>query len=187
MDLEALHTGVIKLGDYELPCYVLNNEMRVLSQREVVKLISGGRESGNLNNYLDARALQPYLPQKFKSESGRSPLIFRVGTTLAHAIEASDLVDICNAYLRARQAGMLHSSQAKLAEQSEMFIAACAKTGIDAIVDEATGYQHFRKANDLQEKLQAYLQEEYRNWTLTFPRQFFIQLYKLEAKCLLSQ
>ena len=182
MELEALYTGVIKLGEFELPCYVLNNEMRVLSQREVVKLITGGRESGNLNAYLKGRAVQAHLPAKFRDENDREPLIFKVGSTVAHAIQASDVVDICSAYLKARQEGTLQPNQAKIAEQSEMFIAACAKTGIDAIVDEATGFQYFRKANDLQAKFQAYLQDEYREWTLTFPRQFFMQLYKLEGK-----
>lgn len=184
MELEALHTGVIKLGEFELPCYVLNNEMRVLSQREVVKLITGGRESGNLYGYLRARAVQPFLPAKFQENNvnfDRNSLIFKAGSITANGIQASDLVDICNAYLKARLAGELLPQQAKLAEQSEMFIAACAKTGIDAIVDEATGYQHFRKANELQEKFKAYLQDEYREWTLTFPRQVFMQMYKLEG------
>jgi hypothetical protein len=181
MELEALHIGVIKLDVYDIPCYVLNNEMRVLSQREVVKLITGGRESGNLSRYLEARALQPYLPDKLKREAHHNPLVFKVGTTFAHALEASEVVDICNAYLKARQSGTLQPNQAKLAEQAEMFISACAKTGIDAIIDEATGYQYFRKAESLQEKFQAYLQDEYREWTLTFPRQFFMQLYKLEG------
>lgn len=184
MELEAIHTGIIKIGEFELPCYVLNNEMRVLSQREVVKLISGGRESGNLYAYLKARAIQDYLPDKFKASddvSDRNTLIFRAGAISAHGIQASDLVDICNAYLKARQSGILHPSQARLAEQAEMFISACAKTGIDAIVDEVTGYQYFRKANELQEKFKNYLQDEYREWTLTFPRQFFLQLYKLEG------
>ena len=184
MELEAVHTGVIKLGDFELPCYVLNNEMRVLSQREVVKLITGGRESGNLYGYLKARAVQPFLPEKFRTNdetNDRNSLVFKAGTNTAHGIQASDLVDICNAYLKARQAGTLQPQQAKLAEQAEMFISACAKTGIDAIVDEVTGFQYFRKANELQEKFKAYLQEEYREWALTFPRQFFLQLYKLEG------
>jgi hypothetical protein len=185
MELEAVYTGVIKLGEFELPCYVLNNEMRVLSQREVVKLITGGRESGNLYGYLRARAIQPFLPTKFienSEDSERNSLVFKAGTGQpAHGIQASDLVDICNAYLKARSAGTLQPSQAKLAEQAEMFISACAKTGIDAIVDEVTGFQYFRKANELQEKFKAYLQEEYRAWALTFPRQFFLQLYKLEG------
>jgi hypothetical protein len=182
MELEALYTGIIKLGEFELPCYVLNNEKRVLSQSQVVKLITGGRESGDLGRYLTAKGVQTYLPAKLQGDYRANILIFKVGTTQANGIEASDVVDICKAYLTARQNGALQPQQAKLAEQSEIFITACAKTGIDSIIDEATGYQYFRKANDLQEKLSTYLQEGYREWTLTFPRQFFMQLYKLEGK-----
>jgi hypothetical protein len=181
VELEAKYSGVIKLGEFELPCYVLNNETRVLSQKQVVKLITGGRESGNLGRYLDALAIQPHLPAKLQGNYRRNILIFKAGTVVVNGIEAVDVVDICKAYLQARQNGTLHPSQAKLAEQAEIFITACAKTGIDAIIDEATGYQYFRKANELQEKFKTYLQEEYREWTLTFPREFFMQLYKLEG------
>jgi len=180
-ELEALHTGIIKLGEFELPCYVLNNEKRVLAQNKVVQLITGGRESGDLGRYLKAQAIQPLLPPKFQGDHRRNVLVFKAGTNIVFGLEASDVVDICKAYLNARQQGILHPQQAKLAEQAEIFITACAKTGIDAIIDEATGYQYFRKANELQEKIQAYLQQEYREWTLTFPREFFIQLYKLEG------
>lgn len=200
--LESIYNGVIKLGDYEIPCYVLNDEQRVLSQREVVKLITGGRESGDLSRYLSAKSVHPFLPDKFRNtdnslnilpgtqseEIASKPainmsyaLIFNTGTRTVNGVLASDVVDICNAYLKARLAGTLQVNQAKIAEQCEMFVSACAKTGINAIIDEATGYQYYRKANDLQEKFKAYLQEEYREWTLTFPLQFFIQLYKLEG------
>jgi hypothetical protein len=182
MELEALHTGVMTLGEYELPCYVLNNEKRVLAQNKVVTLITGGRESGDLGRYLRAQAIQPLLPAKLQGNYKDNILIFKAGTNMIYGIEGSDIIDICKAYLKARQEGTLSPQQAKLAEQSEMFVMACAKTGIDAIIDEATGYDYFRKAGDLQEKFKAYLQDEYREWTLTFPRQFFNQLYKLEGK-----
>lgn len=201
--LEAPYSGVIKLGEFELPCYVLNDGTRVLSQREVVKLISGGRESGDLGTYLSAKSIQPFLPEKFQqrcnsliisageceakmAQNGpineRNVLIFKMGSSQINGVLASDIVDICNAYLKARLAGALHPQQAKMAEQCEIFISACAKTGIDAIIDEATGYQYYRNAESLQEKFKAYLQDEYREWTLSFPRQFFMQLYRLEHK-----
>lgn len=201
--LEAPYSGIIKLGEFELPCYVLNDGTRVLSQREVVKLISNGRESGSLGQYLSAKSIQPFLPEKFQQKdkllstnvgsnvskvAANSPLnennilIFNAGSNQVNGILSSDIIDICNAYLKARQAGALHPQQAKIAEQCEMFISACAKTGIDAIIDEATGYQYYRNAESLQEKFKAYLQDEYREWTLSFPPQFFMQLYRLEHK-----
>lgn len=66
--LEAPYSGIIKLGEFELPCYVLNDGTRVLSQREVVKLISGGRESGGLGQYLSAKSIQPFCRKNFSKK-----------------------------------------------------------------------------------------------------------------------
>lgn len=112
--LEAPYSGIIKLGEFELPCYVLNDGTRVLSQREVVKLISGGRESGGLGQYLSAKSIQPFLPEKFQQKDNKliinagerpsktvqiSPindsnaLIFNAGSTQINGILASDIID----------------------------------------------------------------------------------------------
>lgn len=172
--IAKIYKGIISLngGEYEIPCYVIDDGEkveRVLSQREVVRLISGGRDSGNLNAYLSAKNIQAILPEKFqqnrnqlKIKAGRQSgkkdaeivsnkanvLIFRVGSTIINGIRSSDVIDICNTYLKARQLGILAPNQSKLAEQSEIFISASAKSGIDAVIDEVTGYQYFRKAED---------------------------------------
>ena len=187
-NLNQIHKGVIKLNgheEYEIQCYVVDNGEKVeryLSQSEVVKLISGGRESGNLQRYLASSALQDTLPKEIREYYNNNILIINTGLYSVNGVRASTVVDICNAYLRARQLGLLKPNQIKLAEQSEIFISALAKTGIDAVIDEATGYQYFRKANDLQAKLDAYIVEGYREWTRTFPREFFMHLYRLEGK-----
>lgn len=114
-----------------------------------------------------AQAIQPHLPAKFQGNYKDNVLIFKAGQSNTFGLEASDVIDICKAYLTARQNGTLHPSQAKLAEQAEMFITACAKTGIDAIVDEATGYQYFRKASDLHLK-KLPLTTDIPNWAVLF-------------------
>jgi hypothetical protein len=211
MDKAAkIYKGIISLngGEYEIPCYVVDDGEkveRVLSQREVVRLISGGRDGGNLNRYLSAKNIQPFLPEHLRGSStglkievGRgsqnntvlstknetNSLIFRVGHVTVNGIRANDVIDICNAYLKARQLQVLQPNQSKLAEQSEMFISASAKTGIDAVVDEATSYQYFRRADELQSKLDSYIQKEYRKWTRTFPKEFFMHLYRLEGQAI---
>lgn len=95
-----------------------------------------------------------------------------MGSTIINGIRSSDVIDICNTYLKARQLGILAPNQSKLAEQSEIFISASAKSGIDAVIDEVTGYQYFRKADELQSKLDTYIQDGYREWTRTFPKEF---------------
>ena len=182
---KQIHKGVIKLGEFELPCYVVVNDdnkaERYVSQSDVVKLISGGRESGNLQRYLSSAALQQTLPPDIVNNYDANLLIINTGLNSVNGVKGSTVIDICNAYLKARQLGLLRPNQVKLAEQSEIFISAAAKTGIDAVIDEATGYQYFRKANDLQAKLDAYIQEGYREWTKAFPREFFMNLYRLEG------
>lgn len=186
-EINQIHKGVIKLDDgkYEILCYVVDNGREVeryLAQTEVVKLISGGRESGNLQRYLASTALQETLPAEIRDRYEDNLLVINAGPYSVNGVKASIVVDICKSYLKARQFGLLKPNQYKLAEQSEMFISALAKTGIDSIIDEATGYQYFRKAGDLQAKLDAYIQEEYREWTKTFPREFFMHLFRLESK-----
>jgi len=50
-----------------------------------------------------------------------------------------------------------------------VFATACAKVGLDALVDEATGNQYERAEDALQVKLRAYLAEEMRKWEKTSP------------------
>lgn len=185
-NIQQIHRGVLKLDEYEVSCYVITKadgkEERVLSQSEVVRLISGGRDSGNLQRYLSSSALQTTLPAEIANNYDDNVLIINTGLNPIKGVKASIVVDICNSYLKARQLGLLKPNQMKLAEQSEIFVSALAKTGIDALIDEATGYQYFRRANDLQAKFNAYLSADYREWTKTFPREYFMHLYRLEGR-----
>lgn len=44
----SIFPGKLKLGNMEVECHVLNDLRRVLTQREVVRILSAGRESGQL-------------------------------------------------------------------------------------------------------------------------------------------
>src|SRR5687768_10799749 len=47
----SMFRGTLKIGDLELECHVLDDGRRVLTQREMVRVLSGGRESGDLPVY----------------------------------------------------------------------------------------------------------------------------------------
>jgi len=66
-----------------------------------------------------------------------------------------------------------------MALKASMFLAACAKTGLDALVDEATGYQYARAEDALQVKLRAYLADEMRQWEKTFPDELWREFARL--------
>src|SRR5271166_2650456 len=86
------------------------------------------------------------------------------------------MIEICRAMVAALDASMhkdsdtkLTNRQAQIAIRAGIFVAACAKVGLDALVDEATGNQYERAEDALQVKLRAYLAEEMRKWEKTFP------------------
>lgn len=173
----SMFRGTLEMGDVALECHVLDNLKRVLTQREVVRAISGGRESGNLGRYLQRN---PLTARDFNA----GPVIrFTVPGTPTTAIgyDATLLIEICDKYLQAREQGLLKGRQHSLAKQAEIIIRSCAKVGIIALIDEATGYQEARAKNALQLKLQAFIADDIQEWARMFPEEFFYELARLEG------
>jgi len=169
--------GTVAIGDMKIECHVLSDERRVFTQREVVRAISGGRESGNLGRYLDRNPL-------YSNQFSAGPTVdFKVpgSPTIANGYEATLLIEICELYLEARRQKKLKASQQKLAFQSEIILRSCAKVGIIALIDEATGYQQVRKKRALQIKLQAFIAEDMQDWARMFPAEFWHELARLEG------
>jgi hypothetical protein len=172
----SMFRGTLTFADMEIECHVLNDGRRVLTQREVVRLLSGGRESGHLARYLERNPL-------YHKDGAAGPTIqFKVpgSPTIATGYEGTLLVEICDSYLEAESQGLLRHSQEKLVKQASIVVRACAKVGIIALIDEATGYQAIREKRALQLKLQAFIAEEMQDWALMFPHEFWIELARLE-------
>jgi hypothetical protein len=172
----SMFRGTLRFGDMDLECHVLNDGRRVFTQSEVVRVLTGGTETGNLTRYLGRN---PLIGNDFSV----GPIPFRIpgNPTLAIGSEATLLVEICERYLDARQQGLLKRSQLKLAIQAEIVVRTCAKVGVIALVDEATGYQRVRAKNALQLKLQAFIAEEMQEWAVMFPHEFWMELARLEG------
>lgn len=173
----SMFRGTIRIGNIDLECHVLNDERRVFTQREVVRVLSAGRESGNLQGYLQSKVFAD------KPLDLGAMIQFRVPGTqyLANGNEATFLIELCERYLEARNAGILRGKQRDLAKQAEIIMRSCAKVGIIALIDEATGYQQVRKKRALQIKLQAFIAEEMQDWAVMFPPEFWFELARLEG------
>lgn len=172
----SAYQGRLRLGDVEIECHVLDDGRRVLSQREVVRILTGGRDSGTLSRYLARNA--GYRPEILDGKT----IQFLVPPNLtATGYESTLLIELCETYLDARAAGTLHRSQQKLAVIAETVIRACAKVGIIALVDEATGYQVVRHKQALQAKLRLFIADDLQDWARTFPEDFWQELARLEG------
>ena len=191
---EATHVGEIKIGDLTIPCAVLADGRRVLSQRGVGKALGRGRGGqdwkrqdtaggGQLPFFLMAKNLKPFILDDLRVVVS-DPVIYRdkrAGGRPAHGLEATVLPQICDVWLRARDAGALSAAQIPLAMRADILMRGLAHTGIIALVDEATGYQDVRDRKALQQILDQYIGKELAKWAKRFPDEFYEQMFRLRG------
>jgi hypothetical protein len=176
----------LRIGEMEIPCYVLDDGRRVVTQTGMITALAmkrGGATKGGgdrVANFLSTNALKPYVTNAL-GDVISNPIRFKAHGTWAYGYEATMLPDVCDVVLRARQEGKLHPQQAHIAGQCEILVRAFAKVGIVALVDEATGYQEIRNREALQEILKRYISEELMKWVKTFPIEFYKQVFRLKG------
>lgn len=178
-EVTADYVGNIKIGNVEISCAVLSDEKRVFFQREILGALTGHRK-GNMERYLSAENLQSYVPAKYAGKKWDENILkFKYKSKIAFGYEATDLIDICNMYVVARNNGVLYKSQEHLAKQADIIVNAFAKTGVIAVIDEATGFQKHRKKDALRLLVESYIIEEARQWMKEFPDEFFVELDRI--------
>lgn len=192
----AQHKGVVKLGSFEFACAVLSDGRRVLSERSISLQLGHRRhpdeyerrraeaEAGELSlPVLISPRIRPFLSPEAVERLGkpiRYQLIEGFGIP-AFGVEATLLADVCEAFLAARDANALLPEELPVAESAYRLMRALARVAIDALIDEATGYQVVRDRDELQRLLEKYVSEEFRSWTHFFPDEFYIELFRLRG------
>lgn len=176
----------LRIGDLEIPCYVLDDGRSVITQRGMLTALTmspGTATKGGgdrLTNFTSTKSINPHVPDNLR-DMIINPIAFKAQGQLAYGYEATILPELCDAVLAARAAGTLNYQQEHVAKQCEILVRAFAKTGIVALVHEVTGYQEFRDREALQEILKRYLSEELLNYAKTFPMEFYKQVFRLKA------
>ena len=177
----------LKIGEIEIPCYVLEDETRVLSQGGFGRALGrrGGPKTGHndvfkLPVFIGAKNLKPFVSNDLITSS--QPIQFKAATggIVATGYRATLLPQACEVYLAARDAGALLSSQNHIAAQAEILIRGLATVGIIALVDEATGYEHIKVRRNLAIILEQFIAKELQPWTKTFPYEFYEQIFRLK-------
>lgn len=185
---EALYEGVLEIGDAKIPCAVLEDGTRVLTQTEMLVALGRsprpkGKESravDELPPFLATKSLQPFIDGDLR-ESTRSIEFKPLKGSNTMGYHATALPKICEVMLQARDAEALHVTQIPLAKKAEILMRGLAHVGIIALVDEATGFQEIRDRLALQAILDKYLTDEWAKWTKTFPDEFYIELFRLKG------
>ncbi|MFN6183312.1 MAG: P63C domain-containing protein [Burkholderiales bacterium] len=190
---QTTHVGTLKLIDVEIPCAVLEDGTRVLTQSDFMSAMGMYYSGWIANNapsnqdivsaeiphFLAQKSLIPFINKhlghlqnivlKYKTEKG----------TMAHGIRAEIIPSICDIYLDAQNHGSLGSRQKQIAERALLLMRALAHVGIVALVDEATGYQKDRDKDALAKILEAFVAKELQPYLKTFPADYYEQLFRL--------
>lgn len=177
----------LKLGKVELPCYVLNNGMRVFSGRGIQKALGAESSSGLwLSKFVNSKAITWNLktgvlrqfnePIKFKRNGAGG------SQSETYGYEATLLIDLCSAIIDAFENPDFEINSIYYKE-ANVILRAVAKTGIIALVDEATGYDKAkeRSKNELQNWLSKFINAEAEKWVKMFPDQFFEDVNKMRG------
>lgn len=191
--LKATHgsqDNPLRIGEIEIPAYVLEDGRRVLSLGGMVRSLgmsiggggAGQRQGDRLVRFVHSPRIYPFLSNDLSNRMN-SPIRFRAptGGAVATGYEATILPDICDAVLAARKSGALRRDQLHIADHCEILIRGLARVGIIALIDETTGYQEIRDRHALEEILNKYISDELRKWTKTFPDDYFLQIFRLKG------
>lgn len=189
---KATHRGTLRIGDLEIPCAVLSDGRRVLSENGIASAL-GGRsgaakrlktksEEGGIPIavFLASKSLEPFIDDSLSGGPLR-PVEYLSGDIRVEGYAAEALPEICNIWLRAREAGVLNDQQRNRAQAAEILVRGLAEVGVIALVDEATGYQETRNREALQAILDRYLKKEFAAWAKRFPDEFYREIFRLRG------
>lgn len=188
--LKATHGSAdhpLRIGEAEIPCYVLEDGTRVLTQggfAGALGMARGGSMIAGMNRlelFVSRKSVNPFIPNELSERFGNPILFIMPDGGRANGFEATLLADICEAVLKAREAGALQKQQLGIAAKCEILVRGFARVGIVALVDEATGYQRDRAKDALAKILEAWIAKELQAWVQTFPADFYEHMFRLRG------
>lgn len=168
----------------EIPCYVLEGEKRIIALSGMLAALDMnlGGGPGRLAEFI-ARIDPNFENAKALAVRLESPIRFTPprGGKAALGYEANLLADICDVLLEARKQERLTDRYLPFAARAELLIRAWARVGLDALIDEATGFQYIRRRDALEQLCRKYISEKLMPWTKTFPDEFYIEIFRLKG------
>ena len=188
---KVTHTGEIEIGNLKIPCAVLEDGTRVLSEHGITNALLGSRSGYSKRRTIASKAkgaplplflaperLKPFISKELV-DGPLTPLNYIQNSRRVTGFDAEVLPGICDVWLQARDAGALQTQQLDKAKKAEILMRGLAHIGITALVDEVTGYQEIRDRQALQQILDKYLLAEQAKWAKRFPDDFYRQMFRL--------
>jgi len=187
---KATHRGELIIRDVNISCAVLEDGRRIISEHGINNTLgsSGGKtvklrdnqesDYGPLPLFIASKALHPFIGNVFTTED-LTPIKYLDNGKEMTGYPASILPKVCDVWLKARDANKLQPSQLNKAIKADILMRGLAHVGVQALVDEATGYERDREKNALAKILEAFVAKELQPWLKTFPDEYYRQIFRL--------
>lgn len=184
---QATHKGNFKdeFG-IDVDCYVLDDDQKtaVISQRGMGAALGLTSSGKAFTRFAAGKAIAPYLGAEIRGKI-ENPLRFQAlyggaGQPPASEVNGYDvtlLIDICKEIIRAEADGKLLGSQANIAKQAHIIVAASAKAGIKGLAYALAGYDQTRE--EVIKAFKFYVREEAREYEREFPEELYDEWYRL--------
>ena len=174
--LTTSHYGVVRFGDLAVEAVVLEDGTRGYVQRQLATAIGlhESRRGSQLKTLLSdvapgaAEVLQENTCS-IRLPSGQTTAFFPAGV----------IGEVASGVIDAALEGRLHRKRQHLVPNCQRILKALAKTGEVALIDEATGYQHHRAPDALQELISKLLRQSCASWERRFHPDYYRAIYRL--------
>jgi hypothetical protein len=194
---KALYQGELKIGEMVIPVAVLENGERVIADRALAITLGvrgGGaywqkkKKGGGalLPEFISASYIQPFVTDAMREMLSESITYSAKQGGRAIGSKADIMPAVCDIWITAKESGALDKpdvpkSAKDVALKAYILLRAFAVVGINALIDEATGYQEVRDRGALQEILKKYISGALLEWTKTFPLEFYKEIFRLNS------
>lgn len=176
LTLTASHYGVVRFGALDCEAVVLTTGERGYVRKELAKLL-GFHESHKGGRF--ARFLAEIAPNSLSLlEKASGPILLPSGRQ-TQFFPAGIIADVASAVVNAAIAGTLHRARQGIVGNCMTIMRALATTGEIALIDEATGYQHHRAPDALQELIAKLLRQSSASWERRFHPDYYRALHRL--------
>ncbi|MFD3261842.1 P63C domain-containing protein [Paenibacillus lentus] len=179
---KATHRGYLHIADKKIPCAVLENGKRVISQTGLFDAFDRPRKGSTrvegVPSIVGAKNLQDYIDDELLEKS-KTIQYFHTNGRIAKGYDAELIPIVCDLYIEAKENNTLLVSQEHLYARAVTLIRSLAKVGITALIDEATGYQEDRDTRELQRLLEAYISADLMKWQRRFPSVYYKEIFRL--------
>jgi len=174
----------IVFGSIEIQCYVLEDETRVLTLRTLQSGIGmsegGGKGGARKIPALMARLKEKGIDIKDLDVRANNPIRFIAPSGfIADGYDARMLPDICAVLIQADRKGHLDKRYEHIADRAATLQHGFATMGIIWLVDKVTGYDDFKKANDIASIIEAFVVKDMRPYVKKFPPDYYENICRL--------